>query len=91
MASIPVVIPNLRRRGQSTCYADDLVAGDELQMPPVPFESSLLAPVEGSSHEQKVGVKIFSGIRHVYRLTTAMRFKDDLLSGMLTKMRTKYC
>ena len=28
-----------------------VVAGDELQMPPVPFEASLLAPVEGSSHE----------------------------------------
>ena len=66
-----------------------VVAGDELQMPPVPFEASLLAPVEGSSHEHKVGVKIFSGLRHVYRLRTAMRFKDDLLSGMLAKMRTK--
>ena len=28
-----------------------VVAGDELQLPPVPFEASLLAPVEGSSHE----------------------------------------
>ena len=33
-----------------------VVAGDELQLPPVPFEASLLAPVEGSSHEQKVGI-----------------------------------
>ena len=33
-----------------------VVAGDELQMPPVPFEASLLAPVEGSSHEQKAGI-----------------------------------
>ena len=71
------------------CCPIVVTAGDELQMPPVPFESSLLAPIEGTSHEQKVGVKIFSGFAYVYRLTTAMRFTDDVLVNILRKMRIK--
>ena len=62
--------------------------GDELQLPPVPFEHSLLASTETTSDEHKAGVHIFSGFSHVYRLQTAMRFQDSVLVGILEKMRT---
>ena len=65
------------------------VCGDELQLPPVPFESSLLAPLEGVSDEQKAGVAIFSNLTHAYRLTTQMRFDDPVLVSILAKMRTE--
>ena len=65
-----------------------VMGGDELQMPPVPMEASLLAPLEGASDEQKAGVAIFAGLKHVYRLSTAMRFDDAVLIGILEKMRT---
>ena len=64
-----------------------VVGGDELQLPPVPFESSLIAPLDGASDEHKAGVSIFAGLKHVYRLSTAMRFDDPVLIGILTKMR----
>ena len=63
------------------------VGGDELQLPPVPMEASLLAPLEGRSDEHKAGVAIFAGLKHVYRLTTAMRFDDPVLIAILAKMR----
>ena len=63
------------------------VGGDELQLPPVPMQASLLAPLEGCSDEHKAGVAIFSGFKHVYRLTTAMRFDDPVLIAILAKMR----
>lgn len=62
--------------------------GDELQLPPVPFEHSLLASTETTSDEHKAGVHIFSGFSHVYRLQTAMRFQDSVLVAILAKMRT---
>ena len=64
------------------------MGGDELQLPPVPMQANLLAPLEGCSDEHKAGVAIFSGFRHVYRLTTAMRFDDPVLIAILAKMRT---
>ena len=70
------------------CLPVVCVAGDELQLPPVPKEASLLAPLEGCSDEHKAGVAIFAGIKHVYRLTTAMRFDDPVLIAILAKMRT---
>ena len=36
-----------------------IVCGDELQFPPVPMQGGLLAPIEGTSSEQKTSVKIF--------------------------------
>ncbi|CAE8718644.1 unnamed protein product [Polarella glacialis] len=63
--------------------------GDEIQLPPVPFEHSLLAPIEGTSDEHKVGVSIFPGMTYVYRLTRAMRFADPMLLRILDKMRTE--
>ena len=56
------------------------VGGDELQLPPVPMQASLLAPLGGCSDEYKAGVAIFAGFKHVYRLTTAMRFVDRVLA-----------
>ena len=64
-----------------------LAAGDELQFPPIPKEGGLLAPIEGTSDEQKVAARIFSNFTHVYRLTTAMRFHDETLIEILRKMR----
>jgi hypothetical protein len=65
------------------------VGGDELQLPPVPMQAGLFAPIEGTSHEQKAAVKILNSFTHVYRLTTAMRFQDDVLRAILRKMRQK--
>ena len=65
-----------------------LLGGDELQLPPVPMEASLLAPVEGTSDEHKAWVCIFGGFRQVYRLSTAMRFDDEELISILAKMHT---
>ena len=48
---------------------------------------SLLASIDGTSDEQKTGVKIFNSFTHVYRLTTQMRFTDEILKSILTKMR----
>ena len=65
-----------------------VLGGDELQLPPVPMEASLLAPVEGTSDEHKAGVRLFGSLRQVYRLSTAMRFDDDESITILAKMRT---
>ena len=70
------------------CLPVVCVGGDELQLPPVPMQASLLAPLEGCTDEHKAGVAIFAGLKHVYRLTTAMRFDDPVLIAILAKMRT---
>ena len=66
-----------------------VAAGDELQFPPIPKEGGLLAPIEGTSDEHKVAVRLFSKFSYVYRLTTAMRFDDDILIEILRKMRVE--
>ena len=40
---------------------------DHLQLPPVPASSSMLAPLEGTSDEHKVGAKIFRNAELVFR------------------------
>ena len=60
--------------------------GDELQLPPVPEDSSVLAPPTDSK-EHAAGVKIFAQQGYCYRLTTMMRFHDELLVRILRKMR----
>ena len=69
-----------------TCGAMPFVvkSGDELQLPPVPEDSSLLAPPTGSK-EHAAGVKIFAQQDYCYRLTTMMRFDDELLVTILGK------
>ena len=61
---------------------------DHLQLPPVPEKSSMLAPLEGTSNEHKVGAKIFRNVEHVFRFNTAMRFTDETLIEILEAMRT---
>ena len=47
-----------------------VVAGDELQFPCVPAAAGLLAPIIGTSDEQKAAVKLFTSFDEAYRLTT---------------------
>ena len=65
-----------------------VLGGDERQLPPVPMEASLLAPVEGTSDEHKAGVRICGGLKQVCRLSTAIRFDDEELISILAKMST---
>ena len=65
-----------------------VLSGDHLQLPPVPMSSSLLAPLEGTSAEQKAGVAMFAGIEQVFLMETMMRFRDPVLRQILEKMRT---
>ena len=61
---------------------------DHLQLPPVPESSSMLAPLEGTSDEHKVGAKIFRNAELVFQFNTAMRFTDKTLVEILEAMRT---
>ena len=42
---------------------------DHLQLPPVPAPSSMLASLEGTSDEHKVGTKIFRNVERVFEST----------------------
>jgi hypothetical protein len=64
-----------------------ILSGDELQLPPIPPTTSLLASLEGTSSEHKAGVSIFSNIPFVFRLKEMMRFTDPILKCILSKMR----
>ena len=61
---------------------------DHLQLPPVPESTSMLAPLEGTSNEYKVGAKIFRNADLVFQFTSAMRFSDETLIQILEAMRT---
>ena len=61
---------------------------DHLQLPPVPETSSMLAPLEGTSNEHKVGAKIFRNAELVFQFNTAMRFTDETQIQILDAMRT---
>ena len=61
---------------------------DHLQLPPVPESSSMLAPLEGTSNEHKVGAKIFRNAERVFQFSSAMRFTDETLVQILEAMRT---
>jgi hypothetical protein len=62
-------------------------SGDHLQLPPVPASSSMLAPLEGTTNEHKVGVKIFRDADLVFEFQQAMRFTDQTLIDILNTMR----
>ena len=47
----------------------------------------MLASLEGTSDEHKVGAKIFSNVDHVFEFHTAMRFNDETLIAILKTMR----
>ena len=48
----------------------------------------MLAPLEGTSAEHKVGAKIFRNAELVFQFQTAMRFTDETLIQILETMRT---
>ena len=62
--------------------------GDHLQLPPVPKKNSMLAPLDGTSQEHRVGAAIFRQVRYVFHLQQMMRFKDPVLIRILRSMRT---
>ena len=62
---------------------------DHLQLPPVPESSSMLALLEGTSAEHKVGANIFRNAELVFKFSTAMRFTDETLIQILEAMRTQ--
>ncbi len=64
------------------------VCGDHLALPPVPKTTSLLAPFEGASDEQKLGAAMFRNLEDLFEMHTMMRFKDPVLVNILLKMRT---
>ena len=62
-------------------------SGDHLQLPPVPASSSMLAPLEGTTNEHKVGANIFRDADLVFEFQQAMRFTDRTLIDILDTMR----
>ena len=48
----------------------------------------MLAPLEGTSDEHKVGAKIFRNAELLFHFSTAMRFTDETLIEILEVMRT---
>ena len=48
----------------------------------------MLAPLEGTRDEHKVGAKIFRNAELVFQFNTAMRFTDTILIDILETMRT---
>ena len=77
-----------RLRETAGCVSKMILSGDNLQLPPVPPYSSLLAPLEGTSDEHNVGAAMFANIDQVFVLETMMRFQDPVLKIFLEKMRT---
>ena len=63
------------------------MCGEHLQSPPVPKSSGLLAPLEGTSDEHKVGASMLSRNHYVYEMLTMKRFSDPVLVAILQKMR----
>ena len=64
-----------------------LLAGDHLQLPPVPKSSSLLAGVYGSSLEHQAGVGMFANLWDAFSMATTMCFDNAVLREILRKMR----
>jgi hypothetical protein len=60
------------------------VCGDHLALPTVPNTTSLLAPIEGASDEQKLGATMFRNLDYLFEMHTMMRFKDPVLLKMRT-------
>ena len=64
-----------------------VMCGDHLQLPPVPKSSGLLAPLDGTSDEHKVGASIFNRVHYHFEMHTMKRFEDPVLVSILQKMR----
>ena len=63
------------------------MCGDHLQLPPVPKSSGLLASLEGTSDEHKVGASMFNKVHYLFEMHTMKRFNDPTLIAILKKMR----
>ena len=63
------------------------LCGDHLQLPPVPKSSGLLAPLDGTSDEHKVGASMFRNLHYLFEMHTMKRFEDPTLIAILQKMR----
>ena len=48
-------------------------SGDHLQLPPAPASSSMLAPLDSTTNEHKVGAKTFRDADLVFELLNSMR------------------
>ena len=57
------------------CLAMLTYGGDHLQLPPVPASASVLAPLDSTSNEHKVGARIFRNAELVFQFEKAMRSK----------------
>ena len=64
------------------------MCGDHLQLPPVPKEKGLLASLDGTSEEHKVGASMFNRMHYLFEMHTMKRFEDATLVAILEKMRT---
>ena len=64
------------------------MCGDHLQLPPVPKSSGLLASLDGTSDEHKVGASMFNRVHYLFEMHTMKRFDDEMLINILKKMRT---
>ena len=53
----------------------------------MPKTNSLLAPLENTSQEHRVGASIFRSARYVFQLNQMMRFDDPVLIRILRTMR----
>ena len=62
-------------------------SGDHLQLPPVPASSSMMAPLDSTTNEHKVGAKIFHDADLVFELLQSMRFTDQTLIEIMKAMR----
>jgi hypothetical protein len=63
------------------------MCGDHLQLPPVPKSSGLLASLDNTSNEHKVGASMFNHIHYLFEMHTMKRFEDPILISILQKMR----
>ena len=60
--------------------------GDHLQLPPVPKANSMLAPLDGTSQEHRVGTSIFRQARYGgFQLQQMMRFRNPILIRIQVK------
>ena len=62
--------------------------GDHLQLPPVPKANAMLAPLEHTYQEHRVGAAIFRQVKYVFHLQQMMRFKGQARIRILHSMRT---
>ena len=66
-------------------------SGAHLQLPPVPASSSMLAPLDGTTTEHKVGAKNLREADLVFEFLKALRCTDQTLIDIPNVMRKPGC